>query len=57
MKTRKHNINEDLLKNVKKQLREEEIANFGHAIYHANVYKNKKAYSRKAKHKISYELV
>ncbi len=39
------------LKAARKQNRDAEIAIFGKPICHANVYKNKKKYTRKTKHK------
>lgn len=40
-----------VLKAARKQSREIEIALFGKPICHSNVYKNKKRYTRKKKHK------
>ena len=40
-----------VLKAARKQSRETEIAMYGKPICHCNVYKNKKKYTRKNKHK------
>lgn len=40
-----------ILKAARKKSRDEEIAAHGKPIYHSNVYKNKKKYTRKIKHK------
>ena len=48
------NSNNDILlalKVARKQSRDAEIALYGKSICHSNVYKNKKKYTRKAKHK------
>ena len=48
------NTNNDLLlilKAARKESREQEIALYGKPICHANVFKNKKKYTRKNKHK------
>jgi len=48
------NGNNDILASLKaarKQSREMEIALFGKPICHSNVYRNKKKYTRKVKHK------
>lgn len=42
------------LKAAGKARREEEIALYGKPICHTNVYKNKKKYTRKDKHKNNY---
>lgn len=48
----KNNNNEILaLKRVRKENRESEIKNFGHTICYVKVFKNKKKYTRKDKHK------
>jgi len=41
----------EVLKSARKQSREMEIALYGKPICHSNVYKNKKKYTRKNKHK------
>ena len=41
----------EALKAARKQSREMEIALYGKPICHTNVYKNKKKYTRKSKHK------
>ena len=43
----------EALKAARKQSRETEIALYGKPICHTNVYKNKKKYTRKDKHKNS----
>ena len=43
----------EALKAARKQSREMEIALYGKPICHTNVYKNKKKYTRKDKHKNS----
>ena len=51
------NKNNDILATLKaarKQSREMEIALYGKPICHTNVYKNKKKYTRKNKHKNNY---
>lgn len=50
MKTKQNDILA-ALKAARKQSREIEIALFGKPICHSNVYKNKKRYTRKKKHK------
>ena len=45
------NTNRDLLKATKKANREAEITLYSKQINHANVYRSKKQYTRKAKHK------
>ena len=48
------NTNNDLLlilKAARKESREQEIALYGKPICHANVFENKKKYTRKNKHK------
>lgn len=48
------NTNNDLLlilKAARKECREQEIALYGKSICHSNIYKNKKKYTRKNKHK------
>lgn len=50
----RNNTNKDLLlilKAARKESRDNEIALFGKPICHANVFKNKKKYTRKNKHK------
>lgn len=42
------------LKAARKKSRDEEIAAHGKPICHSNVYKNKKKYTRKNKHKNNY---
>ncbi|MBQ6790569.1 MAG: hypothetical protein IJQ20_05925 [Paludibacteraceae bacterium] len=42
------------LKAARKQSREMEIATYGKPICHANIYRNKKRYTRKSKHKSNY---
>ena len=42
------------LKAARKASREQEINVYGKPICHTNVYKNKKKYTRKAKHKTDY---
>jgi hypothetical protein len=42
------------LKAARKQSREMEIAAYGKPICHANIYRNKKRYTRKSKHKNNY---
>ena len=47
-------INKDMLfalKAARKESREQEIALYGKSICHYNVYRNKKKYTRKNKHK------
>lgn len=44
----------DALKAARKHSREIEIALYGKPICHTNVYKNKKKYTRKNKHKNNY---
>jgi hypothetical protein len=52
MKTSKENKTLlEVLKAARKQSREMEIALYGKPICHTNVYKNKKKYTRKDKHK------
>lgn len=51
------NKNNDILlalKASRKQSREAEIALYGKPICHSNMYKNKKKYTRKAKHNKIY---
>ena len=51
------NKNNDILaalKAARKASREMEIALYGKSICHSNVYKNKKKYTRKNKHKNNY---
>ena len=53
----RNNTNKDLLlilKAARKQSRDNEIALFGKPICHANVFKNKKKYTRKDKHKNNF---
>lgn len=50
----RNNTNKDLLlilKAARKESREQEIALYGKSICHSNVYRNKKKYTRKNKHK------
>lgn len=53
MKIKKKNINDIILalKQNRKNNRDEEIRNFGHPICYSRVFKSKKKYNRKEKHK------
>lgn len=49
------NTNKDLLKRVKKFLRDEEILLYGKSLGGFSITRNKKRYIRKEKHKSNYE--
>jgi hypothetical protein len=51
---KKNNDILDALKAARKQSREMEIALYGKPICNSNIYKNKKKYTRKNKHKNNY---
>jgi len=52
---KKDNFNDDYIKANRKLSREEEIRMHGKPINHNNVFKNKKTYTRKDKHKKNYK--
>lgn len=54
MKNKNNDILLAALKAARKQSREMEIVLYGKPICHTNVYKNKKKYTRKDKHKNNY---
>lgn len=52
---KKDNFTDDYIKTNRKLSREEEIRTHGKSINHSNVFKNKKTYTRKDKHKNNYK--
>ncbi len=55
MKKSKRMVEEDAMRVVRMHSREEEILAYGHSVSYARVFRNRKKYYRKQKHKNSKE--
>lgn len=53
-KNNKNKLHDDILKTIHRDSRNEEIALYGKTLNHNSVVANKKAYTRKVKHKEKY---